>query len=406
MTRIRIFIAGLGLIDGLQIIDKFTANQFIKIHARERRHNAKAFEELYTANFERECAEEACSPEEFNECQLVDPATPQSFDYIVKQCQIFQPCNPKGSEYCANYRNRYECQCKPGFFGTNCFQDVDECLLKTDTCSEDETCVNTEGSYYCQPQASLASVCDAGYEPNSLNECVDINECLTNPCQEDSTCDNYAGGYYCKCNEGFALDSDSGLCIDANECLQKDNPCVDMPESCRNLIGSYTCECLPGYVFNSVGRVEMLEGTRVTIRECEDIDECLIPNFCAQICTNLPGSYKCSCQEGFVAEGRDCVEANVIEPICDKVSRLSNQTQLICQEQADGTFITHCQPGYEMFMRDDFEFECLDVNECEFMQFRPHSECYNTIGSFYFECWDGFRKVFNETTGENDCVKV
>ena len=37
-----------------------------------------------------------------------------------------------------------------------------------------------------------------------------------------------------------------------------------------------------------------------------DIDECLLPSSCAQLCTNTKGSFKCSCHEGFTQEGHQC----------------------------------------------------------------------------------------------------
>ena len=35
------------------------------------------------------------------------------------------------------------------------YTDVDECLTEVDTCSENETCLNTAGSFIC--------LCNAGY---------------------------------------------------------------------------------------------------------------------------------------------------------------------------------------------------------------------------------------------------
>ena len=39
-----------------------------------------------------------------------------------------------------------------------------------------------------------------------------------------------------------------------------------------------------------------------------DIDECMVDNQCAQICTNTMGSFTCSCEDGFQLDenGLDC----------------------------------------------------------------------------------------------------
>ncbi|KAL2907030.1 Wall-associated receptor kinase 2 [Bienertia sinuspersici] len=55
--------------------------------------------------------------------------------------------------------------------------------------------------------------------------------------------------------------------------------------NCTDFHGAvgYHCSCLPGY---------------------QDIDECASPhNLCSHICTNIPGSYKCSCPEGHRGDG-------------------------------------------------------------------------------------------------------
>ncbi|XP_046570515.1 deleted in malignant brain tumors 1 protein-like [Haliotis rubra] len=44
--------------------------------------------------------------------------------------------------------SRYTCVCPPGYTGTQCLTDVDECVDATNGCSH--ICVNTRGSYYCQ----------------------------------------------------------------------------------------------------------------------------------------------------------------------------------------------------------------------------------------------------------------
>ena len=47
------------------------------------------------------------------------------------------------------------CLCNTGWDGVDCSQDLDECTLGTDNCTEFSTCTNTEGSFTC--------ACNDGY---------------------------------------------------------------------------------------------------------------------------------------------------------------------------------------------------------------------------------------------------
>ncbi|KAA8546480.1 hypothetical protein F0562_002781 [Nyssa sinensis] len=55
----------------------------------------------------------------------------------------------------------------------------------------------------------------------------------------------------------------------------------------------YLCKCIAGY-----------EGNPYLENGCQDIDECKISNSCNRTCHNLPGSYNCSCPEGYEGDGR------------------------------------------------------------------------------------------------------
>ncbi|XP_004246320.1 wall-associated receptor kinase 2 [Solanum lycopersicum] len=84
-------------------------------------------------------------------------------------------------------------------------------------------------------------------------------------------------------------------CVEARKsndytCLNN-SQCVDSNTG----LGGYRCACNPGY-----------EGNPYIGPGCQDIDECLNPNtnLCEQICINLPGSYNCSCPQGYRGDGR------------------------------------------------------------------------------------------------------
>lgn len=59
---------------------------------------------------------------------------------------------------------------------------------------------------------------------------------------------------------------------------------------CHNITdGGYICACYSGYIISMDNR-----------KHCVDIDECQTGQHqCSHICTNLNGTYACSCRQGF-----------------------------------------------------------------------------------------------------------
>ena len=91
---------------------------------------------------------------------------------------------------------------------------------------------------------------------------------------------------------------------DINECLIGTDNCLSPTDNavCTNTPGSFECSCLEGY-----------EGDGII--SCTDIDECSTVNNCTANadCTNLPGSYTCQCKPGFLFDGEFCVDINECE---------------------------------------------------------------------------------------------
>ncbi len=113
------------------------------------------------------------------------------------------------------------CTCPPGYTGSACNQDIDECSLgKNNTwsirknikhntilhyntvcisganpCEHGGRCLNTKGSFQCK--------CLQGYEGPRCE--MDVNECKSNPCQNDATCLDQIGGFHCICMPGMSL---------------------------------------------------------------------------------------------------------------------------------------------------------------------------------------------------------
>ena len=89
--------------------------------------------------------------------------------------------------------------------------------------------------------------------------------------------------------------------IDINECSQNNGGCED---TCTNTMGSYECSCqATGYSLNN--DKHNCSGKWLVLNDSIDfliidINECSINNGgCVQSCTNIPGSYYCSCETGY-----------------------------------------------------------------------------------------------------------
>ncbi|KAK6970572.1 mucin-like protein [Biomphalaria glabrata] len=178
-----------------------------------------------------------------------------------------------------------QCQCKAGWTGQLCDQDVDECQNLT-LCPTHSHCRNTDGGFTC--------VCDDGYV-NRNSTSVICEECDEGffgsscsqkcPCSVNTvSCNKTTGACYCKIGwEGAKCDSDIDEChLAANICNTTKH------EICLNTQGSYQCLCNKGFM------------RTCSSCNCEDINECndmISP--CEQTCLNLEGSFNCTCREGF-----------------------------------------------------------------------------------------------------------
>ncbi|XP_037743874.1 adhesion G protein-coupled receptor E5 isoform X33 [Chelonia mydas] len=173
----------------------------------------------------------------------------------------------------------------------------------------------------CPPNAmcvnSTHCTCLDGYHSgknrfftDTTETCDDINECMEpSPadCGHNTNCNNTAGSYFCTCLNGYEpssgktkfMNASENTCQDIDECRGLSPADCGPHANCTNVPGSYSCSCIHGYEPSS-GNASFTHASGDT---CQDIDEChKTPDICGPnaTCINTNGSYWCECRAGYV----------------------------------------------------------------------------------------------------------
>ena len=118
--------------------------------------------------------------------------------------------------------------------------------------------------------------------------------------------------------------------LDLDECKDKTHQC-DVNANCTNIPGSYNCTCRPGYTGNgsicngiinypsrslhfSASTFSFLCNLIFKFLLPPEIDECKDGSHDCHInasCTNIPGSYNCTCRPGYQGNGSICKGKNL-----------------------------------------------------------------------------------------------
>ncbi|XP_034464842.1 protein eyes shut homolog isoform X2 [Hippoglossus hippoglossus] len=241
------------------------------------------------------------SPPEYT-CKCPPGFTGTTCETEFNECDS-SPCQHNGT--CSHLLGHYECQCPTGFLGKNCEVDIDACALPDNTCPPTTQCLDLPDGleYTCRvpcPQnlqpcanggrcvlneaASYTCICMAGWSGQSCH--INVNDCARHWCQNGATCVDEIDGYRCLCPRGYTgvyCEEDIDYCV-GHRCSEH-GVCLDRRHN-------FTCRCTLGF-----------EGSL-----CElETNECnSFPCASGATCVDLISGYQCHCPPGF--EGRACSE--------------------------------------------------------------------------------------------------
>jgi len=220
------------LLGGIAASPVFESDKAAKtILTRQKRNNNGIFEETFGANLERECIEEICSFDEVMEVFEDRAKADEWWQQATNQCQKPDACSAQGTKTCVNQWQKHTCECKDGWQGEKCEQDVDECA-EEGFCQNGGVCANSIGSFECQ--------CTAGWEGANCEN--DKDECAIDACLNGASCTNSVGSFSCECTPQWQGD----ICdTDVDECAAS-NPCTN-DGTCINTQGDYNCLCNNGW---------------------------------------------------------------------------------------------------------------------------------------------------------------
>lgn len=203
----------------------------------------------------------------------------------------------------------------------------------------------TKPGPFCQFAQQDCKINNGGCEHLCHEEAGEINRCfckegydleedglscrMRDVCSPD-TCEHRCvmgrTGFSCICPDGFKLSENQRNCSDIDECQSQ--ACEG--HLCTNTPGSYMCTCTDGY--------EMVDG------ECIDVDECT-GSGCEQGCLNNVGSFSCYCIEGFTLsrDGHSCedVDECVSEPCFGEHACINTAGGFVCTNKYGSTTETH-----------------------------------------------------------------
>ncbi|XP_059159686.1 G surface protein, allelic form 168-like [Physella acuta] len=229
------------------------------------------------------------------------------------------------------------CTCKPGWTGTNCDLDINECS-NSSYCGQHEECHNLNGSAECRcvsgyqklTPGALCQVCDANHYGSNCNKTCSCN--MTNTVD----CDDVSGD--CTCKPGWSGANCNTVC-DANHygsnCNKTCSCNMTNTVDCDDVSGD--CTCKPGW---SGANCNTVCDANHYGSNCNKTCSCNMTN--TVDCDDVSGD--CTCKPGW--SGANCntvCDANHYGSNCNKTCSCNMTNTVDCDDvSGDCT----CKPGW------------------------------------------------------------
>lgn len=252
-------------------------------------------------------------------------------------------------------------------------------IVKCSGCSGHGDCDFDHPTPTSQPnQLSVPCICHIGWEGESCS--VDIDGCHDDPCVSPSVCsdnspeehNNTSVAYKCdKCIPGY-IQGNEKKCVDVDECVSGSQ--CGVRQQCTNVEGSFSCSCQSGY--RSDPNQDL---------ECLDVNECLEQTSeCEQLCNNTEGGYVCSCRESYIlSQDNKTCQQDIVPVGCTNFG-----CSHICVVESNSPRC-YCKDGFTLAQDGK---TCSDIDEClEVTGKKCPQLCTNTEGGYTCSCVTGFQ---------------
>ncbi|WP_437798372.1 calcium-binding EGF-like domain-containing protein [Sorangium sp. So ce693] len=128
---------------------------------------------------------------------------------------------------CAAAESGYTCACAPGWTGTSCETNIDECAPSP--CVHG-TCNDQVDGYTC--------ACAPGWTGTSCE--TNIDECAPSPCVH-GTCNDQVNGYTCTCAPGWTgVNCETPVCVPTT-CAAQGATCGSIADGCGEMLDCSSC---------------------------------------------------------------------------------------------------------------------------------------------------------------------
>ncbi|GMR47428.1 hypothetical protein PMAYCL1PPCAC_17623, partial [Pristionchus mayeri] len=330
----------------------------------------------------------------------------EGVDPFGEGCKIIDTCTKVKcdgkTQTCKEVGGKPTCTCKNGFVPARKTCKENPCLTKNGGCGEGAACIPDPktGDSRC--------VCPSDYILDEKKNCVDedvckcgekVYQCRSDICSDKPLmmCTKKGSKAVCECDKGYKLNEKTKKCEEINECLEK--PCPP-GGNCTNLPGSFTCSCPRGQIF-----VE---------KECKEDPLCSNEQYCIHDpnaeCKNVEkDKSQCVCKNGYTGTGAPYDEpCKIIDPCEDKKAKMNWTNLNLCpnknehpEKKNERECECECDQGFRR--KTSKPFSCEDIDECTERTHTCNSTfvCNNTIGSYECGC-DVYYKLNEKKT---ECVK-